>query len=718
MSLRAQGLFDDAAVSCTRAVELNPDFAAAHCNLGAVLIDLGQLDAAAASCRRALAIDPGYAEAHCNLGIVLQGLGQLSDAVASYRRALAVNPDYAEAHNNLGNALQALGQLDGALASYRQALAARPHYAEAHSNMGNALRDLGQLDEAVTSYQQAIANNANFAEAHNNLGASLQALGRLDEAAACCRRALAIKPRYAEAHSNLGNILRDQGQLENAAASLRQALAINPDFAEAHSNLGSVYRSMGNYRDARASYVKAQGLGFEGAWVLDALMLPAIMGTRQEMLESRADFERNLDRLTINALAQHDPLRNIGEANFYLAYHALNDRDLQIKVAKYYVQACPSLLYTAPHCLQPKSIARENVRIGFYSKYLYEHSVSLCYSEIIESLALRGQFEVALISDRPVDRKTYPKFAGTRVQVPHNLDRAREMIAALGLDILVYLDIGMEPLSYFLAYGRLARVQCVLSGHPVTTGITNMDYFLSNALMEPAGAEAHYSEKLAILPRPLFFFARPTMPARLKTRAELGLPEGRHIYMCPMRLQKMHPDFDEAITRTLQIDGNGLVVLFEDIELSVGKKLLVERFEKTIPADIRQRIIFLPWMKDPTDFMSAIAAADVILDPFHFGIGSTAMTTFATGTPLVTKAGEFMRGRVGMCLCNMMDLPECIADDTETYAQKAVQIAGNQALRDGIIAKIRKNRHVLYENLQPADDLATFLRSVANELTK
>ena len=143
--------------------------------------------------------------------------------------------------------------------------------------------------------------------------------------------------------------------------------------------------------------------------------------------------------------------------------------------------------------------------------------------------------------------------------------------------------------------------------------------------------------------------------------------------------------------------------------------LLVERFEKTIPADIRQRIVFLPWLKDPTDFMSAIAAADVILDPFHFGIGSTAMTTFATGTPLVTLAGEFMRGRVGMCLCNMMDLAECIADDTEAYAQKAVQLAGDQAFRDIVIAKIWKNSHVLYGNLQPVDDFATFLRGVAGE---
>ena len=749
-SLQSLRRLDDAVASYSRAVELNPNFALTHCNLGAVLIDLKRLDDATASCRRALAIDPRYAEAHCNLAIALQGLGQFEPAVESSRRALGINPDYAEAHNSLGTALQALGRLDEALVHYRRAVALRPRYAEAHSNMGNVLRALGQMPEAAANYRQALAIHPDFAEAHNNLAVVLQDLGQLDEAAASCRRALAINPQlagahnnlgnalrdlrqidaaiesyrralainsnFAEAHNNLGIALRDREQFEEAAASLRRALEINPDFGEAHSNLGSIYRSLGNMREARASYAKAQALGFEGAWILDALMLPPIMGTRPEMLESRAAFERNLERLTMKAVPLRDPLRNMAMTNFYLAYHALNDRDLQIEVAKYYEQACPSLLYTAPHCDRPKrrnSLTPEKIRVGFYSKYLYEHSVSRCYSEIVESLSFNGsngQFEVTLISDRPADEKIYSKFAGRRLQVPQNLDRARELIAEEELDILVYLDIGMEPLSYFLAFARLARVQCVLSGHPVTTGITNMDYFLSNDLMEPPGAEAHYSEKLGKLPKPLFYFARPVVPAKLKTRTELGLPEGRHLYMCPMRLPKMHPDFDEAIARILQLDANGVVVLFEDFELTFGKQLLLERFEKTIPADIRARVVFLPWLKNSTDFMSAVAAADVILDPFHFGIGSTAMTTIAMGTPMVTKAGEFMRGRVGMWLCNLMELPECITHDTESYAQTAVQLAGNQALRDSVIAKIRKNSHLLYENLQPADDFANFLR--------
>jgi len=92
-----------------------------------------------ASCRRALEIKPDFAEAHSNLGNVLKDLGQFDDAMVSYHRALKIKPDLAEVHGNLGHALKDIGQLDGAEASYRQALAIKPDYAEAHGGLLLAL---------------------------------------------------------------------------------------------------------------------------------------------------------------------------------------------------------------------------------------------------------------------------------------------------------------------------------------------------------------------------------------------------------------------------------------------------------------------------------------------------------------------------------------------------------------------------------------------------
>ena len=109
-------------------------------------------------------------------------------------------------------------------------------------------------------------------------------------------------------------------------------------------------------------------------------------------------------------------------------------------------------------------------------------------------------------------------------------------------------------------------------------------------------------------------------------------------------------------------------------------------------------------------------AADVVLDPFHFGIGSTAIATCSVGTPFVTKPGEFMRGRVGLFYCRIMDLMECVALDTEDYARKAVAIANDRGLRDSLKAKILKNNHALFENRQAITDLTDFFLDVGNRL--
>ncbi|MBI5792008.1 MAG: tetratricopeptide repeat protein [Rhodocyclales bacterium] len=681
--------------------------------LGAALKNMGRHGEALQSMREAVALAPGDAEAHNNLGAVLHDQGRPEEAEASYRRALEISPTLADAHFNRGVTLEALQRPDDALHSYRAALAIRPGYADAWNNLGMLLRTRGCREEAEAAFRSALGIEPKFTAALGNLGVTLHELGRLEDAEDCYRRLLAIDPALAAVHSNLGSILHNLGRAEEAAACYRHALGLSPGLAEAHHDLGNTLKSLGRLDEAAESFREAHRLGMGDSRVKAELILPAIMGTRQEVLESRARFERNLEQLIADRVAIADPLRNIGETSFYLAYQGLNDRDLQVRLAQFYGQACPSLLHVAAHCAKPAPRSGKRVRIGFLSKFLYRHSVSLCFSRIIESLSMDQGFEVSLISSETVDAALYPGFAGRTLRIQYDLEQARRSIAALELDVLVYLDIGMEPLSYFLAFSRLAREQCVLGGHPVTTGIANVDHFVSVASMEPADADDHYSERLIRLPLPLAYFERPTVPARLRTRAELGLPEDRHIYMCPMKLQKIHPDFDEAISEILRLDDKGVVVLFEDDVHSYWKDALVGRFERTIEAELLQRILFLPWLKDTDAFFSAIAAADVVLDPFHFGLGSTAAVIAAAGTPLVTLAGAFMRGLVGAHYCRMLGAEECIATRPDEYVRIAVAIANDPQLRERLVTRVRDNCSFLYQSRDAAKVLADLLRSLA-----
>ena len=310
-------------------------------------------------------------------------------------------------------------------------------------------------------------------------------------------------------------------------------------------------------------------------------------------------------------------------------------------------------------------------------------------------------------------QETYPNFKGAYLRLADSLAAAQTQVAALELDVLVYLDIGMDPFSYFLAFARLARTQCVLGGHPVTTGISAIDYYISSDLIETADAQDHYSEKLVRLPLGLFYFERPAVPTVFKSRSELGMPSEGKIYLCPMMLHKLHPDFDVAMARILELDPSGHVVLIADKKYSCWQSLLERRFETTVPQSVRTRIVFLPWITEWSDFASLNKAADVILDPFHFGMGTTVITTCSVGTPFVTKPGQLMRGRVGLFFAKLLDVMECVAEDHEDYAQKAVAIASDIVLRHSIQGKMQANDHVLFENMQSIQDGVELFRSLA-----
>ena len=130
-----------------------------------------------ADCRQALQLKPDFAEAHCNLGNALRDQGKLEEAINCYRQALHFKPDFAQGYSNLGNALRDQGKLEEAITSCRQALQLKPDFAEAYSNLGYALKEQGNLDEAINSCQQALRFKPDFADVHFNLAMLLLLAG-------------------------------------------------------------------------------------------------------------------------------------------------------------------------------------------------------------------------------------------------------------------------------------------------------------------------------------------------------------------------------------------------------------------------------------------------------------------------------------------------------------------------------------------------------------
>ena len=176
-----------------------------------------------------------------------------------------------------------------------------------------------------------------------------------------------------------------------------------------------------------------------------------------------------------------------------------------------------------------------------------------------------------------------------------------------------------------------------------------------------------------------------------------------------MRLQKMHPDFDVAMADILRADPNGVILRFEDPVIAMGRVELEKRFLETIPKELHGRICFHPWITRKDELINVIAMADVVLDPFHFGIGSTAALTFISGTPIVTLEGEFMRGRIGASFCKLLEIKECITHSRENYVRQAVSIATDPAYRDKLKQQILANSSAVFDNWRPVHDFVNLM---------
>src|SRR6266704_3221669 len=505
-----RGENEQAAEWISRALARNASNAPAHNNLGNVLVRQGKLEEAIACYQKALALQPDYVDAHINLGAAFRARGELDEAVACYQRALSLAPDIPTIHSNLGNLLSDRGKPEEAIACYRKALALQPDFAEAYSNLANILRDQGRPEEAIACYRKALALQPDFAEAYSNLANILRDQGRPDEAVACYRKALALKPDFPEAHFNLGSALEDRGLRDEAIACYRRALALKPDFPEAHFGLGEALREQDRFNEALGHYQKALSLrpDFpEARWFLAMSQIPAVYEADADPGHYRSAFSRELGELErwfnatrlvkrLNAVGVHQP--------FYLAYQEENNRSLLQRHGNLCARLMSEWFDRQTFAASPARRDFDGViRIRIVSHHFRNHSV---WNAIIkgwfEQLD-RKRFSVhAFYLGVDQDRETLfaQSHASHFEQGGRGLRQWVEAILGQQLDVLIYPGIGMDPITVKLASLRLAPVQVAAWGHPETTGLPTIDYYLSAEDLEPPGAQGNYTEELVTLP--------------------------------------------------------------------------------------------------------------------------------------------------------------------------------------------------------------------------
>jgi tetratricopeptide (TPR) repeat protein len=121
-----QATYGEAAEAYRKALEADPRFADAHCNLGSVYFNQNRREPARECFLRALEIEPGHVEANLNIGAVLEEEGQDEVALRHYRAALETNPHYPDVHVSLALVYEKLTLSRTARAHWRRYLQLAP----------------------------------------------------------------------------------------------------------------------------------------------------------------------------------------------------------------------------------------------------------------------------------------------------------------------------------------------------------------------------------------------------------------------------------------------------------------------------------------------------------------------------------------------------------------------------------------------------------------
>jgi len=486
----------------------------------------------------------------------------------------------------------------------------------------------GRLAEAERIYRQVLAQQPDHADALHLLGVLAGRTGRLDVAVELIRRAIAIWPTGASYHCNLGNALRSTGQIEQARESYRQAILLAPDFAEAHCNLGNVLKDMGRFDEAIAAFRQAIRLE------------PGLAGAHSNLI------------LTLHYHPGYDAKMIQEELRLWNQQHAE-----------------PLEKFIRPHSNSRDPDRR--LRIGYVSPGFGDHPL--------------GWFLLPLLANH--DHQCVEVFAYARVPVPDTMTKrlrahtdawrdvvglsdaqAADLIRQDRIDVLVDLALHTGDNCLPVFAHKPAPVQVTYLAYAGSSGLTTMDYRMSDPYLDPPGEdESFYSERTIRLPQ-TFWCYQP--PVDLPLQPPPALENGFITLGCLNNFCKVNEPLLSLWARVLESAPHSRLLLHA-YEGSHRQRVLDHLQRESIDP---QRVSFVA--KAPlAAYFERYHSIDIALDTLPYGGGTTTCDALWMGVPVVSLAGKMAVGRAGSSILSNVGVPELIARTPQQYVQIATDLA-------------------------------------------
>ena len=705
-----------------QAISHNGNVATAHLNLGLALKELGRPQEAVASLGRAIALRPELAASHVNLSAVFIDLRRFEAALECAERALALDGDSIMAQLNRATALRGLGRLAEALEGYDRAIAMPGDSASAWVPRGDVLLELNRPREALACYERALRQGASSAAVRANCAAVYLALKRPEPALVCCEQSLRLQPDLFEAHYNHGAALHALYRHAAACQAFLHALSLRPQSAAAHCQLGNVRREMDERDAATESYRRALEIEPEHAAARLGLMLatiPVIPGSREEVDRLRLELAAELSRFDAwgRGVRSLDEASIVAMANpFYLAYQERENRELLARWGSMVTGLMERwALRVLPHPAQPAIGSDSRVRLGIVTSHACQHSVFRAllqgWLEHLDRERIRVTvFHLGVSYDAAteVTRRLAEWVDCSECSLPERVGEIRSR----NIQVLIYPEVGMDGATFQLASLRITPHQIAAWGHPETTGLPTIDYFLSAAAFEPPSSERYYSEQLVALPG-IGCYYEPFGIVGSADRNSLGIAPDVPLLLCAGTPHKYSAEHDGALVEIARQLGRCRIAFFETPQQTLSAKVLSRlqaRFREA-GLDSREHLLMLPGLT-LDGFFGLLRHADVYLDTQGFSGFNTVMQALECELPIVAYEGRFMRGRFASGILRTLGLDELIASDDAGYVQRAVALARDEELRNRVRERLRNTRQRLYQCRPAVDGLSEFIVSL------
>jgi predicted O-linked N-acetylglucosamine transferase (SPINDLY family) len=652
LALHQAGETERAIAWMSRAAERAPGHAHYALNFGQVLEEGGALERAIACYRQVVALDSTSAEGYLKLGLALVQSDQPREALAPLSEAVRLNPESHKAPNGLGNALQKLGQLERAVVCFRKAAAAAPESVETCNNLGSALAKLGAHDDAISVYRKALELKPGSAPLLHNLAGVLFAKGDLEASMNCCQQAIALQPEFPDALLTLANAYTKSGQLREATDHYRRILALDPANAGVHANLACALIHQDRVEEAMAHF-------------------------RQAISASSADHVPYSVLLYMSSFTCH----LLPEEELILArqweQHALSEA--QRTAARQRAMAT-----SGSFPLKPRT--GRKLRIGIVSAELGPHPVAVFLLPFLEHFD-HDRFHLTLFptvghydSRSKLLREMADSFFPL-IGVPH--EAAAERIRAQEIDILIDTTGHTDNCHLGIFAHRAAPVQCSWIGYWSTTGLTEMDWYITDDHYAQ-GCESHFSEGLWKLPHVAHCYkGDESLPAS----AWEPDPAGTLWLGSFNRYEKIRSETLRLWAKVLHTLPNARLAFVDHVgeEAQHHERILASLADYGIDAD---RVVFLPPVpgRDFATYMKLHDRLDIALDSIPFNSGTTAFDALWMGVPLVALEGDRICGRMAASIVRNLGHPEWAATSEEEYVSIVCTLArdveGRKKLRN------------------------------------